>query len=278
MISLIRNKYMSLLRYPDRAFFYTSLTLQHRGTQLLWILALCTLSGCASIRPQTSQEQAQKIAMTRGANLDHIVPTTLAEATENPSDLGLYSPLGTSTSMTSNNTGLQTVENTPNLASPFVVLKNASLDASPKDGLPMHIAQLIKDKKWQAAIEAIDVFAKKNPRNVQVLFVRTRLLIEQGQLESARQALLAFIERYPEIPEPYNNLAVLYASAGKLDLARDYLELCIKLAPNYATGLQNLGDIYSLLAASQYDKAFKQNRRLTDAERKRKLAQAITAP
>ena len=119
--------------------------------------------------------------------------------------------------------------------------------------------------------------SKKNPRNIQILFVRTRILIEQGQLESARQALLTFIDKYPEVPEPYNNLAVLYASVGKLEQARDYLELCVKLAPNYAIALQNLGDIYTLIAANYYDKAFKQYRRMTEADKKRKLAEAITA-
>ena len=53
--------------------------------------------------------------------------------------------------------------------------------------------------------------------------------------------------------------------------------MCLKLSPNYAIALQNLGDIYTLIAANYYDRAFKQNRRMTEAEKKRKLAEAITA-
>jgi Flp pilus assembly protein TadD len=236
-------------------------------------LILCACSSVSIVK----MDQEQKISAAKDSNLDHAVPTTLEEATKNPTSLGVYSPLGTSTSMTSNNNGLQTTQNTPTLATPFVALQNAAADTTPKNGIPAQIAVLIKDKKWDEALKAIDVEAKKSPRNVQILFVRTRILIEQGQLETARQALLTFIDKYPEIPEPYNNLAVLYARAGKLELARDNLELCLKLSPNYAIALQNLGDIYTLIAASYYDRAFGQNRRLTDADKKRKLAEAITA-
>jgi tetratricopeptide (TPR) repeat protein len=242
-----------------------------------FFLSLSLLCACTSMIPDTSKDQKNQISAAKESNLDHHVPSSLEEATKNPGNLGVYSPLGTSTSMTSNNTGLQTTQNTPTLATPFIALQNATTDTSSKNGIPAPITKLIKEKKWNEALSAIDIEAKKNPRNIQILFIRTRILIEQGQLESARQALIAFIEKYPEIPEPYNNLAVLYASSGRLDLARDNLEMCIKISPNYAIGLQNLGDIYTLTAASYYDKAFKQNRRMTEADKKRKLAEAITS-
>ncbi len=100
-------------------------------------------------------------------------------------------------------------------------------------------------------------------------------MIEKGQLEQARLTLLEMIDKYPELPEPYNNLAVLYANAGKLELARENLEMCLKLSPNYATALQNLGDVYIKIAAQYYGKAFQSNRRLSEAQRKQKLAEAI---
>ena len=34
-------------------------------------------------------------------------------------------------------------------------------------------------------------------------------------------------EDFPELPEPYNNLAVLYAADGQLDRARAALELAL---------------------------------------------------
>jgi len=47
----------------------------------------------------------------------------------------------------------------------------------------------------------------------------------------------------PELPEPYNNLAVLYAARGDHDGARDALLRAISTHPSYATAHENLGDI-----------------------------------
>jgi tetratricopeptide (TPR) repeat protein len=235
------------------------------------------LSACATHTPKTKEELDAQVAATQSENITHQVPNSLEQATNAPPiNLGMYSPFGTASGMTPNNGATQTTPNTPGLATPFVVLQGAVPNTNAVNGVPANIQQLIKAKKWDEALKAIDVEAKKNPRNVQILFIKTRILIEQGQLESARKALNAFIEKYPEIPEPYNNLAALYARAGKLSLARDNLEMCIKLAPSNATCLQNLADIYTLTAASYYERAYQLNRKLTDADRKRKLAQAIT--
>jgi Flp pilus assembly protein TadD len=253
----------------------------HRSTnfpnvKVTLLVSTLILSSCAVKQPQNAQEMQQQIMAAQQQNIAHSVPNTLEDATKNPpANLGVYSPFGTSTAMTANNTATQTTQNTPALATPFIVLQNSNLNTNPVNGVPAEIVQLTKNKKWDEALKAINLETKKNPRNVQLLFIQSRILIEQGQLESARQALNAFIEKYPEIPEPYNNLAVLYARAGKLDLARENLEMCIKLAPKNASCLQNLGDIYTLTAASYYDQAFKINRKMTDADKKRKLAEAI---
>jgi hypothetical protein len=137
------------------------------------LLSVSLLYACSAMIPETAKDQNNQISAAKESNLDHHVPTTLEEATKNPGNLGVYSPLGTSTSMTSNNTGLQTTQNTPTLATPFIALQNAPTDTSPKNGIPANIARLMKDKKWDDALKAIDVESKKSPRNVQILFVRT---------------------------------------------------------------------------------------------------------
>jgi tetratricopeptide (TPR) repeat protein len=62
-------------------------------------------------------------------------------------------------------------------------------------------------------------------------------------------------EDYPELPEPYNNLAVLYAADGQYDKARAALEMAMRTNPTYATAHENLGDVYAKLASQAYDKA-----------------------
>jgi tetratricopeptide (TPR) repeat protein len=60
---------------------------------------------------------------------------------------------------------------------------------------------------------------------------------------------------YPELPEPYNNLAVLYAGQSQLDKAREVLEMAIRANPGFAIAHENLGDVYARLAGQSYGRA-----------------------
>ncbi len=63
------------------------------------------------------------------------------------------------------------------------------------------------------------------------------------------------------MPEPRNNLAVLYAQKGEYALARDELERAIQTAPDYAVAHENLGDVYARLAEVEYEKTMALDRR-----------------
>lgn len=253
--------------------------LPHHRLRSIAILLALSLSACSTQLQKLFSDDSALIARSNpvAMNPDHVVPSSLEEASKlPPQNLGLYSPTGLSNDMTPNNTGVQSTEMTPSLATPFIVLKNSEPAQTSQNAVPVNILNLLKQKRFQEAISEIDIALKKNPKNVQLLFAKSRALIDLGQLEKARLSLVDMIEKYPELPEPYNNLAVLYAHAGKLDLARENLEACLKLSPNYAIALQNLGDIYTKVAAQYYQKAYQSNRKLTESERKRKLADAIT--
>jgi len=81
------------------------------------------------------------------------------------------------------------------------------------------------------------------------------LLAEQGRRDDAIKTFTEVTEKFPNLPEPYNNLAVLYADQGQFDKARKALETAIKTHPSYATAHENLGDIYARMASEAYDKA-----------------------
>ncbi|MFM8460884.1 MAG: tetratricopeptide repeat protein, partial [Polynucleobacter victoriensis] len=113
------------------------------------------------------------------------------------------------------------------------------------------------------------------PRNVQLRFIRSRVAIEMGQIDIARKTLEEITQQFPELPEPYNNLAVLEAQKGNLEQAKDYLELALKVQPTFPTALENLGDVYTRLAARSYGKALQLDKRLIESRRKMKLAEDI---
>ncbi|HEY9025308.1 MAG TPA: tetratricopeptide repeat protein, partial [Burkholderiaceae bacterium] len=60
---------------------------------------------------------------------------------------------------------------------------------------------------------------------------------------------------YPDLPEPYNNLAALYAANGDYGRARVTLEQAVRANPGYAIAHENLGDVYAALASQSYAKA-----------------------
>ena len=78
------------------------------------------------------------------------------------------------------------------------------------------------------------------------------LLAEAGRADEAATWYERMTQDFPELPEPHNNLAVLRAGAGQLDAARALLETALRLAPDYRTARENLGDVYVRLAARAY--------------------------
>jgi tetratricopeptide (TPR) repeat protein len=126
--------------------------------------------------------------------------------------------------------------------------------AAPADDL-REAQKLYGQGKLAPALDKVDVFLKTQPRDPQGRFLKGLILTEQKRVPEAIQMFTGLTEDYPELPEPYNNLAVLYASQGNFDKARSALELAIHTHPSYATAYENLGDVYAQLASRSYDKA-----------------------
>jgi tetratricopeptide (TPR) repeat protein len=105
------------------------------------------------------------------------------------------------------------------------------------------------------ALERTNRFLANNPKDAQARFIKGLILADQGKSNEAIQVFTSLTEDYPELPEPYNNLAVLYAALGKYDAAKNALEMAIRTHPSYATAHENLGDIYAKMASIAYDKA-----------------------
>jgi Flp pilus assembly protein TadD len=119
------------------------------------------------------------------------------------------------------------------------------------------INQLSEQGNQAAALDRVNSYLAANPKNAEAMFMRGVILVELGKRDEAIKAFTELTDKYPSLPEPYNNLAVLYADQGQYDKARKALESAIKTHPSYATAHENLGDIYARLASEAYDKALK---------------------
>lgn len=95
----------------------------------------------------------------------------------------------------------------------------------------------------------------RDDKNVTYRFLKGLILTRQDKLEQARDIFVEITQTNPELPEPYNNLAVIYAAMGDFDKARLALEEAINTHPAYATAHENIGDIYAKLASQAYNQA-----------------------
>jgi tetratricopeptide (TPR) repeat protein len=117
------------------------------------------------------------------------------------------------------------------------------------------IQQLLKSKQLPQALDRADKSLAKTPKEPNIRFLRGIVLTEMGRTEEGIKAFTQLSADNPQLPEPYNNLAVLYAQQNQLDKARAALLMAIQTNPAYATAHENLGDLYARLASQAYDKA-----------------------
>jgi DNA polymerase III gamma/tau subunit len=117
------------------------------------------------------------------------------------------------------------------------------------------VAQLLEQGKADQAARQADGYLKQNPGDVEMRFLRGVIATEQKQNAQAIRIFSALTRDYPNLPEPYNNLAVLYAADGQERKASEVLEQAIRTSPSYTTAYENLGDLYARMASDAYAKA-----------------------
>lgn len=123
------------------------------------------------------------------------------------------------------------------------------------------------------ALDHANRYLAKNPKDAQARFLKGLILSDLGKTNEAIDVLSGLTEDFPELPEPYNNLAVLYASQGKYEAARNALDMAIRSHPNYATAHENLGDLYAKMASIEYGKVLALDSKNTTAPAKLTLIQ-----
>jgi tetratricopeptide (TPR) repeat protein len=150
--------------------------------------------------------------------------------------------------------------------------------------LPVHandideVNQLLKTGKQAQALAKIEQSLTAKPRDPQLRFLKGVIQTEMGKPQDAIGTFNKLTEEYPELPEPYNNLAVLHASNGQFDKARAALEMAIRTNPSYSTAHENLGDIYANLASQAYSKALQLGGASSSLQPKLTLIRELFAP
>jgi len=155
------------------------------------------------------------------------------------------------------------------LAAAPAIAQNGPLSLTPPPAAPtgpqsadagMKPAQkAANEKRYDEAIAGFDRVLAANPRNAQARFQRAWAMAKAGHDDEAIQAFAEMAQDFPELPEPHNNLALLYAKRGDLKRAEAELLLAIEAKPDYAISYSNLGDVYRALAVQAYGNAVRRS-------------------
>ncbi len=132
--------------------------------------------------------------------------------------------------------------------------------------------KLFKQGEHAQAMEKVNAYLATKPKDAQARFLKGLIYAEQGNTADAITVFTNLTQDFPELPEPYNNLAVLYAGQGQYEKAKEELEMAIRTNPSYATAHENLGDIYAKMASQAYDRALQLEKNNTNSNTKTKLA------
>lgn len=137
--------------------------------------------------------------------------------------------------------------------------------------------KLFKQGQRSQALDKVNGYLADKPKDAQARFLKGLILTEQGKTAEAVKIFSALTDDYPELPEPYNNLAVLYAGQGQYDKAKRLLEMAISTHPSYSTAHENLGDIYAKMASQAYDRALQLDHGNTATQTKLAMIQNLFA-
>jgi Flp pilus assembly protein TadD len=143
---------------------------------------------------------------------------------------------------------------------------------------PAAVQQLLREGRTAEALLSVDQGLKTRPQDLQWRFLRGVVLAEQNKLAEAEAQFIQLVAERPDLPEVYNNLAVVYSRQDQYEKARQALEMSVRLQPRNALAHENLGDVYAKLAAQSYARALDQQPGDTGLPMKLALVRELFSP
>jgi ketosteroid isomerase-like protein len=117
------------------------------------------------------------------------------------------------------------------------------------------VTQLSRDGKFVEALAKAEVFLSSKPRDAQMRLLKGLVQRDAGKGGEAISTFSRMTEDFPELPEPFVNLGVIYADQNQLDKARNAFEMALRTNPSYSAAHENLADVYGRLSGAAYNKA-----------------------
>jgi len=132
-----------------------------------------------------------------------------------------------------------------------LLFSNASLGAISSQQLQL----LIEQKQFAEAARNGAQMLREDSADTQTRFLTAYALQMSGETDAAAALYEELIRDNPELPEPRNNLAMIYLAKGDYDIASQLLVDAINTHSSYATAYANLSRVYKGIASEAYRRA-----------------------
>ena len=127
--------------------------------------------------------------------------------------------------------------------------------AKPAETTLTQAGQLERNGRYTDALAKVEQAIQEEPDQPRPRFLKGVILMDLKRLDEAAAEFQGLRENFPELPEPYNNLAVIRMLQGHFEEAKNLLEIAVLAHPGYTTAHENLGDVYARLAGEEYNRA-----------------------
>lgn len=104
-----------------------------------------------------------------------------------------------------------------------------------------------------AAMKRVEQAANASPNDAHLRFLRGVVLMDQRRDAAALEVFTRMSQDYPELPDPFNNIALLRVRSGEFELARQALESALRNDPGHRLARANLGRVHLLLAVQAWE-------------------------
>lgn len=135
-------------------------------------------------------------------------------------------------------------------AAHWVVLCCAALlAASARADEGSDIRLLLARGELPAALARAEAATKAQPGDSQMRFLFGVVLMDLQRNAQALEVFSGMSQDFPELPEPFNNIALLQVRLGQPELARLALDTALRNDPGHRQARLNLAQVHLMLAA-----------------------------
>jgi tetratricopeptide (TPR) repeat protein len=119
--------------------------------------------------------------------------------------------------------------------------------------------QLIAQKQYAKAVQSGEQILRQTPRDANSRFLTAYAYQMTGETDKAIKMYEDLIRDEPQLPEPRNNLAMIFLEQGDYDHASQLLVSAINTRISYAIAYANLSQVYKGIASEAYRRAISQS-------------------